>query len=100
MKQLNAKDWHLLYESGFLDVYPKLREEMVQILKAGHPLTPSDLQDTAQALMTTFLADPRLHRVRSYAADNGLFVEEILYTASIRLRDDYLKRNPGLKTDG
>ena len=86
----------LVKESGFEDIFPNVRDDLVRLLEEKGPKTQYDAQETARALMDELTDYDAFQPIKTYAFTHGLDYQQILRAGAILLRDYYLSKHTGL----
>jgi len=81
----------LLRESGFDEIFPSIRDDLVKKLEAEKPKTQYDVQEKARFIMDNLTDYPAFQPLKKYAFDNGKDFQQILRAGAIPLRDYYLE---------
>lgn len=86
----------LVTESGFLGIFPSVRDDLVRMLELENPTTQYDVQEMARGLMDNLTDYAAFQSLKSYAFEHGKDYQQILRAGAILLRDYYLEKHDGL----
>lgn len=90
----------LINQSGFADIFPKVKDDLVTKLeevvqqKLKDPSKKYDIQEMARALMDELTNYKSFEAIKIYAFQNGKDYQQILRAGAILLRDYYLEKHP------
>ncbi|HVF73693.1 MAG TPA: hypothetical protein VM938_01485 [Acidimicrobiales bacterium] len=95
---LNLTDYgqKLVAESGFAQIFPSVRDELVLMLEKQSPTSQYDVQEKARALMDGLTGYEPFKPIEQYAFNSGSDFGQILRAGAILLRDYYFERHPEL----
>jgi len=89
----NIKGQNLLKKSGFLKIYPDLKDKIFNTIKKNSPRTLYDVEQEAFLALYEFLKNPKLDPVKDYLVENpNLSLKTIFTIASWMIRDQYAKK--------
>ncbi|MDO4987245.1 MAG: hypothetical protein Q4E46_02965 [Candidatus Saccharibacteria bacterium] len=91
---LTEKGKKLIKDSGLLDIFDKIKDDLVKDLEKEKPISQYDTQEKARMLMTSLYSDRRFTSVEKWAYENGRDFAQILRAGSIPLRDYYFEKHP------
>ena len=96
---LNARGIALLKESGFQDIFDKVKDELVSKMEKKSPKTKYNVQKTAVIILYDLRAEEYepFEEIKSYCYNNGKDYGEILSAGAIILRNYYFKKHPEIK---
>jgi uncharacterized protein (UPF0335 family) len=91
----SEKGKKLLEESGFNELYPRLRQKVFLFIEKKNPQTLYDYEKEAENALRSLIDDPLIYRLKDYVIEHEdqplVLIFEI---ASWIVRDDYLKEHP------
>jgi len=91
----SEKGRKLLKESGFDDIYPRVREKIFTLIEKKNPKTLYDYEKEAERALRSLRDDPIIYRLKDYVVEHEdqplVLIFEI---ASWVVRDDYLREHP------
>ncbi len=91
---LTEKGWDLVKNSGAMDVYDAIKDELVVELELEEPRSQYDVQEKARWMMGQKSDDERFAQVEDWAFKNGADFSQILRSLGLPLRDYYFKKHP------
>ena len=88
----------LLKDSGFMEVFERIKNELVHELEQRNPKNKYQVQEFARDIMDALTKDPRFESLQKYVYEHpDVDVGLILRTGGIPLRDLYLEKHPEIK---
>lgn len=95
--QPNEKGIKLLTDSGFNEIYPKIKDEVFSILDKEKTRTLYDAEKNTIVALEKLSVDPAFDKIKNYAVNNIDEPLELIFTiASWIIRDDYAVIHPEL----
>lgn len=91
---LTEKGWKLVKDSGALDIYETIKDELIAELELQHPRSQYDVQEKARWMMGQKFDDERFRQVEDWAYKNGEDFSQILRSLGLPLRDYYFENHP------
>jgi hypothetical protein len=93
---LNLSDFgtKLIKESGFLDIFETVKDDLVLKLEVLKPSTQYETQEKSRALMDELTEYVPFRPIAKYAFDHGIDLSQILRAGAILLRDYYFEKHP------
>lgn len=86
----------LIRDSGFKEIFPSVKDDLVKMLEEKKPKTQYDVQEMARALMDELTEYQAFQPIKTYAFKNGKDHQQILRAGAILLRDYYIIKHPEL----
>lgn len=93
---LTAFGEQLINESGFVNIFPSVRDDLVRMLQIRNPRTKYDAQEMARGLMDELTEYPAFQVLKTYAFEHGRDYQQILRAGAILLRDYYIQTHSEL----
>jgi hypothetical protein len=84
----------LVDDSGFREIFGKVKDNLVEMLEVQHPDTQYDVQEKARALMDGLADYQPFAPIKDYAFKHGKDLNQILRAGAILLRDYYFEKHP------
>lgn len=91
---LTDKGWKLVRDSGAMDIYDTIKDELVAELELQEPRSQYDVQEKARWMMGQKFDDDRFSQVEDWAYKNGADFSQILRSLGLPLRDYYFEKHP------
>lgn len=93
---LTDKGWDLVKDSGAMDIYDTIKDELVAELELQEPRSQYDVQEKARWMMGQKFDDDRFSQVEDWAYKNGADFSQILRSLGLPLRDYYFEKHPDI----
>lgn len=91
---LTDDGWKLVKNSGAMDIYDAIKDELVAELELQAPRSQYDVQEKARWMMSQKFDDERFSQVEDWAYKNGADLSQILRSLGLPLRDYYFEKHP------
>ena len=89
---LTEKGMDALTESGFIKMFGKHGDNILEKVRNSNPATEYDVQEKSVSVVRDLCDESFINPVKDYAYEKGMNVEHVLYFGGIYARDKYFKK--------